>query len=208
MSMENIECEVFCYEENEFERDIMRWFKPIPAMYIKMFIDEELESKPSCFRKAVYKRILNFKNEKDWFISMRELTQLEKEQECEELFAIWKIGIQHAKDYYLSCYESNQHDEEENEDEDEERPKLLRAIDSWFFKTLTEFDTELEKGKINEQEYITRCNNMKNHKKITEDLLTVCLCSAIGRQNKARIGDADTYTNMFRIICMPCGFLG
>ena len=201
MSMNTIECEVFVYEMEEFERDIMVWFEPMTAKVLKEYIDEELNSKPKCFRNAVYKTILNFKNKKYWWINCA-LTPFSKEQEREELMAIWKMGIDYAKGYYLLQYENKQQD-----DEDDERPEILRAIDSWFHEKLAEYETKLEKGEINEQKYITICNNMKKHKQIMEDLQSACVCSAIGRQNRARIGEVEVSVNVFRIICMPCGFL-
>jgi len=205
MSMNTIKCEEFIYEMEDFERDIMRWFSPqcMTAKIIKEHIDEQFDNKPKCFRNAVYKRILNFKNDKYWWIRDNLSSPFDKEQEREELLAIWKLGITHANQFYLSCYEN----QPQNEDEDEERPEILRAIDSWFFKKLTEYDTKLEKGEMNEQKYITACNNMKKHKKIMEDLLSACICSAMGRQNRSRIGEAKVAVDMFRIICMPCGFL-
>ena len=204
MSMNTIECEVFVYEMEEFERDILGWFDNLTAKQIKEYItiDGELNKKPKCFRDAVYKRILNYKNGKWWWIR-ENLSPFEKEQEREELIAIWKLGIDFSKGFYLSCYA----DEPKDEDEDEERPEILRAIDSWFHKALTIKETKLEKGEINEQKYITICNNMKKHKQIMEDLQSACVCSAIGRQNRARIGEVEVSVNVFRIICMPCGFL-
>ena len=201
--MENIECEVFCYTEKEFEREIMLWFEFIPAINLKENIDIELETRPKCFRMAVYRRLLNFKNQKDWFISMSELTPFEKEQERDELLTIWKMGIEMTKDFYLNRYESKY-----PKDEDNEKSEIQKAIDSWFYETLTENETKLEKGEINEQQYIIICNNMKHDKRRKEDLLSACVCSAIGRQNKARIGGSESISDMFRIICMPCGFLG
>ena len=202
--METIECEVFVYTKEEFERDIMCWFKVWTAVQLKRQLDEEIGDEVNCFKAAVYKRILNFKNGKDWFISTSTLTSVEKQKEREELLAIWKFGINSAKGFYLVCYEDKQDDE--YDDEDEERPEILRAVDYWFYRALTETDTELEKGEINEQGYITRCNNMKKHKKITEDLLTVCVCSTMARQTTAKIGKSEVYVPVFKIVCMPCGY--
>jgi len=205
--MSNAECEVFIYEKKEFERDIMCWFKVWTPIQLKRQLDNEIGDEVNCFKAAVYKRILNFKYGNDWFISTRALTSVEKQKEREELLAIWKFGINSSKGFYLACYEDRQVDEDEDDDDDDERPEISRAIDVWFYGALTEADTKLEKGEINEQQYITRCNNMKKDKKITEDLLSACICSAMGRQNKATIGEADVKVDVFRIICLPCGFL-
>jgi len=205
--MSNTECEIFIYEKKEFERDIMCWFKVWTAIELKRQLDNEIGYEVNCFKAAVYKRILNFKYGNDWFISTRALTSVEKQKEREELLAIWKFGINSSKGFYLASYEDRQIDENEYEDDDEERPEILRAIDYWFYVALTEADTELEKEEINENQYLIRCNNMKKHKKIVEDLLSACVCSAIGRQNKATIGEAEVACDVFRIICLPCGFL-
>jgi hypothetical protein len=203
--MSNTECEVFIYEKWEFERAIMCWFKHWTAIELKRQLDNEIGYEVNCFKTAVYKRILNFKNGKDWFISTRALTSVEKQKEREELLAIWKFGINCSKGFYLASYEYRQVDEDD--DDDEERPEISRAIDYWFYVALKEADTELETENINENQYLIRCNNMKKHKKIVEDLLSACVCSAMGRQNKARIGEADVNVDVFSIICLPCGFL-
>jgi hypothetical protein len=204
MTMNTIECDTFIYEMKDFERDIMMWFEPMTARFLKDKIEEEIVAKPKCFRNAIYKRFLNYKNGKYWWI-VDSLTPFDKEQEREELLAIWKMGINHAKGFYLSCYDDK---EDKNEDENDERPEILRAIDSWFYEALTEFETKLEKGEINEHQFIIRCNNLKKHKKQVEELLGACVCSAMGRQNKCSIGNPDSpVVDVFRIICLPCGFL-
>jgi hypothetical protein len=199
--METVECEVFCYNKEEFERDIMTWFNPFPAKNLKEIIDIELDKKPKSFRQQVYRRMLNYKNNKNWWID-RDVTLFQKEQEREELLAIWKFGIETAKDFYLSCFK------ETHQTVSDDKTEIQRAIDSWFYKTLADFDLKLEAEEINEQQYITRCDNMKHDKIQTENLLSACVCSAIGRQNRGIIQGSNEPIDMFRIICMPCGFLG
>jgi len=203
MTMMNYDCEMFIYDKEDFETQVMCWFKFWNAKDIKEYIDEEICDSLKPFKTAVYKRILNQKNGKDWFISTRVLSQVEKEKEREELITIWKLSIKTQKDFYLTNYEMNP-----DEDDDEDRPDFLKGMDAWFYETLEGYEKDLEQEKINEQEYITRCNNMRIDKKKTEDLLSACICSVMGRQNKARIGGPDApISDVFRILCMPCGFL-
>jgi len=193
MTMTTIECEMFLYTKEEFERDIMVSLKVYSAKELKEIIDEQLEEKSKNFRTSVFKRILNQQNNKKWWIGNC-LTNFEKTQEQEEFVAIWKMSIYSQRGFYLSCYEDK---------------KLPEAIDSWFHNTLEEGETKLKEGKINEQQYINYCNNLKDGKERTQDLLNVCICSVIGRQNRARIGKSDgPIVDIFRITCMPCGFNG
>lgn len=205
MSMNTIECEIFVYDKEDFETNVMLWFKYQDAKSIKEFIEEEISDNLRPYKTAVYRRILNYKNGKDWFISTRDLSQVEKEKERDELIAIWKLSVKSQKAFYETNYEVKP---DKDDDEDEDRPDYLKGVDAWFYEALAGVETELEKGEINEQDFITRCNNMKRDKQKTEDLLSACICSVLGRQNKARIGGPDApISDVFRIICMPCGFL-
>jgi len=206
MSHSTFECEQFIYTKNRFERDIMTWIETPSAKVIKNIIDEDFENKPKCLRTAVYKRILNYKNTKCWWIENFELlTQNEREKQQEEMIIIWKLGRNLCKAFYIQrwndCWDLNDDYDGNNDDSD-----IQKAIDSYFYNTLAEFEAELEKEEINEQQFITRCNNMKDHKEILGDLLNVCVCSVICRYNKGTTNDEQP-TDVLRIMCMPCGFI-
>jgi len=201
--MNTIECEMFIYDKDDFGKEIMCWFSVWNAKGLKEQIDSVMEHKPKCFRNACLKRILNYQNGKDWFINHENnvVSPFQKSQEAEELMELWKFSRHHQIGYYLSCYETKQ------KNEDDDRTELQKAIDDWFYTQLADQEDELEKGLMNEQQYITVCNNLSTGKERAEDLLSACICSAIGRQNRARVGTPDSIEeDVFRIICLPCGF--
>jgi len=204
MTHRTFECEQFIYDKADFERDIMCWVKIPPAKDLKRLIDEDFRLKPKCFRTAVYKRILNYKTETGrwWIENWKLLTTCQREQEQEELTAIWKMGRDLCRNFYLQ-----QWDDSSESDDDDDEDDTKKAVNFHFYSTLEKFEEQLEKEEINEQQFITRCNNMKDHKKQLETLFNACACSTMCRHNQAMIGESTELTDVLRIICMPCGFL-
>jgi hypothetical protein len=190
---------MFIYSEVKYERTIMMYFDGVLAKEMKGMIDDFVVDNTDEFRKNVFKRILNFQNKKKWWIeNWQLLSPADRIAEQDELIAIWKIGIKMMYGFYASEIKS---DDEGKGRED------LRGVNKWFQQTLCEAETDLENGIINENEYLIICNNMKTHKKDTEDLLTVCGCSVIAAQAKGHSSNNPSHQqDLFRIICMPCGF--
>ena len=204
-----MEFEQFIYDKADFERDIMCWVAVPPAKEMKRMIDVDFATKPKCFRNTVYRRILNYKTKTGrwWVEGWKLLTPYQQQQEQEELIAIWKMGIDLCRNFYIQCYEDKHPDEEEDEEGEVEDGNQQRALDFHFYECLEKFEGELEKEEINEQQFITRCNNMRDHKKQLENLLRACVCSTMCRHNQAYINGNTERKDVVRFVCMPCGFL-
>jgi hypothetical protein len=207
--METFNCETFTYDKDDYERDILIWISAFAVPKIKEIIDYEIKEKPKCFRTEVFRKILNQQNGKSWWIKNDDsCTPFEKEQEREILLAIWKISRTLMRSFYIEHYDKLINTGKKTIVPEYVTKYHQQAINSWFYDALEETEKKIEKGEINEQKYITICNNMRRSKKKSEDLLNACCCSAMGRQNKASIGEPDAPpTDVFKIVCLPCGFL-
>lgn len=202
--MNTFNCEQFVYNKADFERDIMKWFEGLPPKALKGVIDDSMD-KPKCFKTSVLKRIIKYKtNQNNWWIDEFEaLTPFEKAREQEEMIEIWKMGIMVARTFYTEVYTKKENYEENAEDDEE--TLIQKAVDSWFYDALAESEEKLEKGEINENQYLIRCKNMKAHKEQTEELFNVCTCTVLCRQNRGRVNGEDA--DLLRFMCLPCGFL-
>jgi hypothetical protein len=166
------------------EKDVMIYLKHLNATSINTLINENFDKYSKQTRKNILKRILKYINGFDWW-------ELDKVPDLAiELTLIWKLSLKVMKGYF-----------ELQED------GLLGEAQ----RELERLETDLEAEKINEQQYIERCNYVRNKKDTEECLMNVYVCSLLGKINPA-IKEYDdgtrTKTLALRIMCLPCGWSG
>lgn len=179
----NAECEIFTYIKDRMEHDLMIYINHLKDTSIKSVINRELDTSEKN-KKNVYKRILKFKAGLDWW-------EYDTRQNLAiELTLIWKLAVKSMRGYY-STREG--------------------GLEGEAHRELEELEKEIEEEKINEQEYIQRCNIIRDLKDEKEILLDACICSLLGKINDGIKENADgTKTNIivFRVMCLPCGWNG
>lgn len=179
----NVECEIFTYTKDRMEHELMIYINKLKDTSIKKIINSELDTSEKN-KKNVYKRILKFKVGLDWW-------EYDTRQNLAiELTLIWKLALKVMRGYYST---------------------LDGGLEGEAHRELEELEKEMEEEKINEQEYIQRCNIIRDLKNEKEILLDACSCSLLGNINDAIKENADgTKTNIivFRVMCLPCGWGG
>jgi hypothetical protein len=184
MSSTITECEIFTYTVEEMERMLMSYIDHLKDTAIKTVISRELSNTSEKNRKNVYKRILKFKNGLDWWDC------ISREMLATELTLIWRLGVKSMKGYY-STKEG--------------------GLEGHAFRELEDLEKEMEEGKINEHEYIQRCNIIRDIKVENEKIMNACICSILGKVDDAEIVEDDGSiidTKVFRVMCLPCGWGG
>ena len=169
--------DLFLYEMEKFDLEIISYFKTHTTADIKNYIDDEMERSSKTFKSAVLRRIVSYKIGKSWWLE--DETICSRSKVTRELVAIWILVIKIKK----LCY-GNQ------------------SVEDYAQDRLADVEKDLADGKFNEQTYIEKCNWIKHLKETDEELLDCCICSPIGSMNSP-IGWSNT---ILRIVCLPCGW--
>jgi hypothetical protein len=176
------ECDVFSYTKVEMELHLS-FITCFDAPKIKEIIDNLVRADDET-KKNIYRRVLKCKMFQDWW-------QTENEKSLAiELTHIWKVCRKLMSWFYES-------------EED--------GIDGKAYRDLSELEKELEDDKINEQQYIVRCNQLRDTKNREEKILDACPCSLLGNINECVSEEDDgtkTHYKIFRVMCLPCGWSG
>ena len=173
--------EIFTYDKEFFEITCMIYFKDRPAKETKAFIWERMDTSSETFKKDVYKRIMNYKFERDdwWVEDYRRDVQTDGRlcRMVKELVAIWKL----AHGLLNDIFEITE-----------------GGIEGFFHRELEKAEKRLADNEINEQKYIQACNGIAARRKYETALSEACACSAIG--------SANFYEDIghLRICCLPC----
>jgi len=177
------ECQIFLYSKERMENELMIFINHLKNTSIKSVVYRELDTTETN-KKNVYKRILKFKTGFDWWeYDTRKNLAI-------ELTLIWKLSIKSMKGYY-STKEG--------------------GLEGEAHRELADLEKEMEEGKINEHEYIQRCNRIRDMKNDNEVLMDACICSLLGNINDAITENDDgskTTIKVFRVMCLPCGWGG
>jgi hypothetical protein len=177
------ECEVFTYTKGEMIKTIMPYFYIIKDFSLKNLIDEKFDYISKNVRKNIYKRILKYKIDGDFWGETEQSDSL-----TTELTIIWKLAVIVFKEFIK---------------------QTEGGIDGENFRYLEKIEEDLKNNKINEQEYITYCNNLKLKKEVEEELFNVCICSVLGVVNDCwtgNNGETKIRSMCIRIMCLPCGW--
>jgi len=76
-----------------------------------------------------------------------------------------------------------------------------QTVSEYSYERLADAEADLEKGIINEQKYIDRCNHIKKRKEEDEALLDACACKTISSMSVDETGQV-----CLTIICLPHDF--
>ena len=176
------ECEVFTYHKSDMTGLIMPYFILIKDTAIKHLIDEKFHNISKNVRKNIYKRILTYKTDGDWWGETENFDVLNT-----ELTIIWKLAVIILTEFYK---------------------QTEGGLDGEAFRDLEKNEEDLKNSKINEHEYIKNCNFLKRKKEFEEELLNVCICSVLGVVNDCIVENKGVKINskVIQIMCLPCGW--
>ena len=171
------------YSEEEMGRHLLIYITCFNAPKIKEIIFEDLKANKKT-KESIYKRILKAKNNQKWWECQ------DKKILATELTLIWKLCVELMKGYFAA---------------------IEGGLEGEAFRELESLEADLEAEKINEQQYIERCNYVRDKKDAEEDLMSLCVCSLIGKVYPATREEEDgtrTDFEVFRVMCLPCGWSG
>jgi len=179
------ERETSYYTKEEMKQALLGYITCFDAPKIKEIIFEEIKADKKT-KNNIYKRILKAKLNQDWwdFESPKNLAA--------ELTHIFKLCIELMEGYFAATE---------------------GGLEGEAFRELERLETDLEAEKINEQQYIERCNYVRDKKDSEEHLLSLCVneSSVMGLMKPAIKEKADgTRTNIlvFKVMCVPRGWSG
>ena len=152
--------ELFRYDKDEFEQDIISFLKNTDTTFIRQLVDGEMGNCCQTFKNAVFRRIISFRVGKNWWLKDDEICRRSKI--TSELVAIWKLVIAHKRIIYE--YEE-------------------QTVEEYSHERLADVEKDFADGKFNEQAYIDKCNWIMHLKNVDENLLGCCDCSPIGSIN-------------------------
>jgi len=170
---------VFSYTEEVFEENIMMCFKlmnheKIQRM-VKLRFYDGTELKEN-FCSAVSDRIISCIAGREWWVNSENVSNIF--EELVELLAIWKLSHQmHEETIYKNS-----------------------SVLDFANKILEKVEKDLAKGKITENDYVAKCNRLKNMLKHDECFMKACPCRLIG--------DFDSKKYTLHICILPCNKFG
>jgi hypothetical protein len=179
------ERETSYYTREEMKQALLGYITCFDAPKIKEIIFREIKADKKT-KEIIYKRILKAKLNQDWWDF-----EISKKLAV-ELTHIFKLCIELMAGYFAV---------------------IEGGLEGEAFGELERLEADLEAEKINEQQYIERCNFVRDKKDSEEHLLSLCVseCSVMGLMNPAIKENADgSRTNIlvFKVMCVPRGWSG
>ena len=166
---------IFSYTKKEFQVNVMIYFRPLNHGKIQRIVKSRFydgtEQKEN-FCSAVSNRIISCIAGREWWVNSENV--LNRFAIRIELLAIWKLSHQIKRE---TIYKS------------------ISVLD-FANKLLEKVEKDLEEGKITENDYVVKCNGLKNMIKHDERMMDICPCRLIG--------DIDSDIYILHICILPC----
>ena len=167
---------IFSYTKEAFEANVMIYFRPLNHSKIhrivKLKFCKEGTHLSENFCSAVSHRIISYISGREWWINSENVSN--RFAMRAELLAIWKLSHQIKRE---TIYKS------------------ISVLD-FANEILEKVEKDLEKGKITENDYVVKCNGLKNMIKHDERMMDICPCRLIG--------DIDSDIYILHICILPC----